>query len=403
MKIAVFHNLSSGGAKRSLHGFVKHLAAQKHQIELFIPSTADESFLNLRHLVCQTTVIPVQRTVAGTLRSTRYLLPIRFSPADLRRAQERLANTINSKDFDVVLVEQDRFTMSPFLLKFLSRPHVYYCQQPSRLGETIREKLYFPDHLRMTAQQRLRHRWHKYLAKKIPQMDQENASSAKYIITNSDFTRQAIQKLYNRNASVSYLGVDTDIFRHTGPPRGDYVLSVGSFEPLKGYEFLVRVLARLPQAQRPPLIIIANAGDPSYVNAVKRLAEQNKVRLELHSMVDDNQLVRYYNEARLFLYAPYLEPFGLAVLEAMACGTPVVTVKEGGIRESVVENQTGLLADRDEEEFSNAVLKLLQDPTLAETLAKNAQEAISNFWTFRHATQRLLDHLMAATNGIVIS
>ena len=54
-----------------------------------------------------------------------------------------------------------------------------------------------------------------------------------------------------------------------------------------------------------------------------------------------------YNSAKAVVYAPMMEPFGLVAIEAMACGTPVVGVKEGGLRESIIDGHNGLLIDRD--------------------------------------------------------
>ncbi len=101
----------------------------------------------------------------------------------------------------------------------------------------------------------------------------------------------------------------------------------------------------------------------------------------------------FYNRARLCVYAPYLEPFGLVPLEAMACGTPVVAVKEGGIRESVVHGETGILTERDEAAFADAVTTLLFDGTKSTQMGHRGIEAIHDFWTLEHAGERLLGHL----------
>ena len=142
MKITIFHNLPPGGANRALYGFVKCLTRAGYDVNVFVPSTADETFLPLKQFVKNITVLPVCKTPIGLMRSAiHYILPVRISLADLEEAQKRLAAIINHSESDVVLVEQDRYTMSPFILKYLNKPHVYYCQQPRRSSEAVLTQL----------------------------------------------------------------------------------------------------------------------------------------------------------------------------------------------------------------------------------------------------------------------
>ena len=126
------------------------------------------------------------------------------------------------------------------------------------------------------------------------------------------------------------------------------------------------------------------------------LAREMGVVLEIKIMVSENELIDLYNRAKIFAYAPYLEPFGLAPLEAMACGTPVVAVKEGGVRETVIDNVTGFLVDRDEEEFSKAIETLLMDNGLWTTMSAKGIADIEERWTMEAAGDRLLSYLNRA-------
>ena len=82
----------------------------------------------------------------------------------------------------------------------------------------------------------------------------------------------------------------------------------------------------------------------------------------------------------------------------MACGTPVVAVKEGGVRETVIHKKTGLLIDRDEELFAEAVTKMLSKEYKRYNMGKKSVETIQNFWTLDHAGERLLEHLNRVIN-----
>ena len=127
--------------------------------------------------------------------------------------------------------------------------------------------------------------------------------------------------------------------------------------------------------------------------ASEQRAQKIGVDLRIESLIADDELVSLYNKAQLVLYAPYLEPFGLVPLEAMACGTPVVAVKEGGVRESVIHNKTGILTQRDEHMFAHAVTELLSNEEKMGDMSRNAIECIEDYWTEEKAGKRLMWHI----------
>jgi glycosyltransferase involved in cell wall biosynthesis len=227
-------------------------------------------------------------------------------------------------------------------------------------------------------------------------IDKRNASFAKYIITNSYFSRESILRVYGFNSYVSYLGIDNELFKPTEIPREDFVLSVGTVTPTKGYDFIIKSLGLIEEEIRPKFIIIANHSEIEWKNYIKQLANDLKVELEILDLIDDEELTNLYNRAKIVLYTPYLEPFGLVPLEAMSCGTPVIGVKEGGIRESVIHNKTGLLIERDEKLFAKAIIKLLKNDEIRDEMSKNARITVNKSWTLTQAGERLYWHLKRA-------
>ena len=107
-----------------------------------------------------------------------------------------------------------------------------------------------------------------------------------------------------------------------------------------------------------------------------------------------SELAVQFNQARFCVYAPVLEPFGLVPLEAMACGSAVVGVCEGGVKESVVHQQTGLLVERDPVKFAEAIRFLLANPALAAKYGCNGREHVIKNWTWSQSTAKLEDHLI---------
>jgi glycosyltransferase involved in cell wall biosynthesis len=126
------------------------------------------------------------------------------------------------------------------------------------------------------------------------------------------------------------------------------------------------------------------------------MAEKLSVKLVLHNNISDEELVNLYNSARLTVYSPIREPFGLVSLESMACGTPVVAVREGGVQEAVLHEQTGLTVERDPTMFAEAIQALLANPEMAASYGRNGREHVVQNWTWDRAVETLETHLLAS-------
>lgn len=122
------------------------------------------------------------------------------------------------------------------------------------------------------------------------------------------------------------------------------------------------------------------------------------MRLELSVGVSDEELVRQYQQSGIMLYAPRLEPFGLAPLEANACGTPVIALAQGGVRETVVDGENGQLVDSPEE-MAVAIDRLMRRPDLARALGQRGAAMVRERWTLDAAAARLSGHLRDAVRA----
>jgi glycosyltransferase involved in cell wall biosynthesis len=104
-------------------------------------------------------------------------------------------------------------------------------------------------------------------------------------------------------------------------------------------------------------------------------------------------VVDVLNRASMMVYAPRLEPFGLAPLEAGACGVPVIAVAEGGVRETIVDGVTGLLVRNDPREAAAALTRLRKDRALARSLGSSARITINQKWSFEAGIDRIEEEL----------
>jgi len=188
------------------------------------------------------------------------------------------------------------------------------------------------------------------------------------------------------------------VFRPLGLPR-DGVLSVGALTPNKGFDFVIEALGCIPAGQQPRLTIISNYTEPYEQAYLERVAAEKKVTIQFQTNVSNGALVEAYNRATLVAYAPIREPLGLVPLEAMSCGTPVVGVREGGVVETVVHNEGGLLTDREPNAFAYAIQTLLNDPSRASQQGQRGRQYILTHWTWDKAMRELEDHLAATAIG----
>lgn len=394
MRIALYHNLPSGGAKRAVFETTRRLA-KRHQVDVFTLSTAEHDFGDLRPWVSSYRIFPFE---SSSLFSRPFgLLNHGVRAVDLvrlRACYQRIAAEINDSVADVALIHPDRFTSSPGLLQFLKLPSVYYCQDPLRL-------IYDPPLARpyseLTGVRRLVNRlnvlrW-AYL-RVLASGDRTSLWSANKVLVNSYFSRESIYRIYNRSATVCYLGIDSDAFPPAQHDRDDYIISVGAITPVKGFDFLIKSLSCVPTSLRPKLVIVANFAVESEQRYLENLARDCGVAIEFRVMVSNTELIDLYHHAQMTVYAPVLEPFGFVPLESMACGTPVVAVAEGGIRETVRHGETGLLVDRDPAALAATIIRLLTDAELAAELGKKGPSYVRQNWPWAGTVEQLEKHLI---------
>ena len=111
------------------------------------------------------------------------------------------------------------------------------------------------------------------------------------------------------------------------------------------------------------------AQDRLLIGILLTLLKNKRVSINNLCGLDPYQLCDVYNRSQATLATAYLEPFGLSVIESMACGTPVIAVSEGGFRETIINNKTGLLVERDGEKFALAITKLIGDKKLYKSIS----------------------------------
>lgn len=395
MKIAIYHNLPSGGAKRAVFETTRRLV-QRHSVDVYTLSSANHSFCDLRpyarrYHIYNFEPLKIFLSPWGRLNQWQRLRTFRR----LEAIDRQIASDIDREQYDLVYVHPSMWLQAPMVLSYLRTPSVYHVHESLRaiyeptiprpyLSSNWREKLNRFDPLISWYRSELIYR------------DRQNVKRATVLLANSRFTASTVENIYLRQAEVAYFGVDSDVFQPSPVNKEDFVLSVGELQPAKGYDFLIHAIAQLPNGIRPSLRIISNTNNQQEYEYLMQLALSAGVKLTIEIMVSLETLVQRYNEARLFVYAPVREPFGLAALEAMACATPVVGVAEGGVRETVVDGITGILVPRDPANFAAAVQQLLENPDQAQRMGKAGRQHVLNTWSWASSVDRI-ERLLASS------
>jgi glycosyltransferase involved in cell wall biosynthesis len=406
LRIAVFENLPPGGALRAAYEIGRQLVERGHSLHLFrLSAPAEKGPFDLA-LDSESVHVEPFRPLWGALnkRLDRMSLAPRsytlFGP--LRKAHRRLATLIREGDFDAVLLHQDALAQSPYALRWLSGlPTVYYCQEPPRFVsersvlEAHREHLAESPHvvgLARLADDRL-------TLDRLAKADHENARDAKTLVVNSVYSRERVWAAYARDAVVCYLGIDDTRFTPAAESiaRRREVVSVGLPISAKGHAMVVEALALLPPDVRPALRVILprHAG----TDVIERLAKERHVELSIEVSLSEEKFVERYRGALATVCAARLEPFGLTPLESMACGTPVVAIREGGYRESVVDGETGFLVEPDPQSIADGILRLGGDRARVETMGRRGREEVVRRWTWHRTGDQMEEILKAASSS----
>jgi glycosyltransferase involved in cell wall biosynthesis len=174
----------------------------------------------------------------------------------------------------------------------------------------------------------------RHVVARLARWDRDTTHRVHRFVANSAYVAGRIGRYYNRRASVLHPPVDTEFFTPGHDAPGDYFLVVSALVPYKRIDTAIRAAARLGA----PLKIVGTGPDAEHLHAIAGSG------VEFLGRVDDATLRQLYRGARA-LVLPGEEDFGIAPVEALACGRPVVALGLGGACETVEQGVSGWLID----------------------------------------------------------
>ena len=216
------------------------------------------------------------------------------------------------------------------------------------------------------------------------------------IICHSNFTAKNIKKYYGINSKVIHLGTNTDVFSSvTNLNKKNAILSLGDTK-IRRADLLIIAASKLIKKRNDFQIWIVgskNDLDLELKNMVKHLQLENNVKF--FGRISDSELANLYSQALATVHLVKEAPFGLIVLESMACGTPVISWKPGGPEETIVDGQTGfLIPENDEKELVEKIELLLDTPKIALVMGEKGILRVKTLFDLKQHHIIMRNHLL---------
>jgi len=305
MKIAIVHDwlVTYAGAERVLEQMLAvYPSADLYSLIDFVPDS-DRGFLDGRRV--RTSFLQSMPGARTRYRGYLPLMPLAIEQFDLSA-------------YDLVI--SSSYAVAKGVLTGPDQLHVCYCHSPIRYAWDLQH-----EYLRQAELERGLRSWvARYVLHRIRIWDYRTANGVDEFIANSNFIARRIRKCYRREATVIYPPVDVESFRPSGSRDGYYV-TASRMVPYKRMDLIVEAFAATPERQ---LVVIGDGPE------MARIAAKAGPNIRLLGQQPRAALCEHLQRARAFVFAAE-DDFGIAPVEALACGTPVIAYGKGGALESV--------------------------------------------------------------------
>jgi glycosyltransferase involved in cell wall biosynthesis len=366
MKIAVFHNLPDGGALRTVYEQVKGLS-KKHRVDLY--QFDRNLYKDIRKYVRKVNFFDFNLENSFPSVFNRFYKDYKNFVL-LCLHHKKLAELIDNRNYDIVLVHSDKWTESPYLLRFLKTKNIYHCHELLRIA--YEESLKFDEEVSLIKKgyEAVTRTIRKYI-------DWTNARSAGFIITSSNYINHKVKNVYQKKATSLHTGVDSSVFKPIKSKRTN-ILYVGGKSNYKGYDTYKKIVKILSNKQYNFIEIGYGRGE--------------------RKITSDRQMAKEYSSAVAVLCLARQEPFGLVPLEAMSCETPVVTVNEGGYKETILNKETGFLLSRNPVSIAKKVKFLISNPKIVQKLGSVGRKHVIKDFSWQQHVRLLEKHMLSIVN-----
>jgi len=200
------------------------------------------------------------------------------------------------------------------------------------------------------------------------------------VLALSEYTRRRLKNEFSIDAEVAPYGIDAEKFRPVSDPEESYILSVSRInDPRKQTPLLIEAHARAKDASKrvPNLYLVGD--EPN--RKIRQVVKNNGLSEDVNFLgwKSQNELVKLYQDALCFVLSSAEEGLGIVVLEAMACGRPVISTRCGGPETLIVDRETGFLTpSSDAKSLAEKIIKLSEESVLRGQMGRAARNRVEN-------------------------
>ncbi|MFW3616924.1 glycosyltransferase family 4 protein [Billgrantia antri] len=246
---------------------------------------------------------------------------------------------LDVSDYDLVI--SSSHAVAKGVITGPNQLHICYCHSPIRYAWDLQHQ-----YLREAGLEKGLKSWlARWSLHKMRLWDLRTTNGVDHFVSNSDYIGRRIKKVYGRSATTIYPNVAVEDFSVV-EAKEDFYVTASRLVPYKKVDLIVRAFAEMPDKQ---LVVI---GDGPQMDKVKAAATPN-IRILGYQPFD--VLKEHLARAKAFVFAAE-EDFGIIPVEAQACGTPLIAYGKGGVRETVIADETGVFFNEQSEASLQAAI-----------------------------------------------
>lgn len=274
-----------------------------------------------------------QSIIGGRFAHTSFIQRLPFAKKYFRHYLFLFAWAIERfelKEYDLVI--SSSWAVAKGAKTHKHQKHICYCHTPIRyawdLYDDYTKDLYWLKKFLVSR-----------TLKSLRKFDLETSKRVDFFIANSEFVQERIKRIYKRESLVIYPPVDIHSFTLV-EEKEDFFLTASRLVPYKKTRLIVEAFNEMPEKT---LVVI---GEGEELELLSNIAQEN---VKIMGYQEKEVLIDMMQKAKAFVYAA-VEDFGIVPIEAMACGTPVIALNDGGTAETVIAGFNGVHFERQERE-----------------------------------------------------